>query len=176
MARTYHIEYVGPGLGGKRTSLAALLNAVGQAPKHGESSYELIWHGQPLTVGLAVVRAWLWHDPARWPDVDPRIAEELERLATADGLVFVLDAQDARMEANEESLASLSADLARFGRAAAEVPTVFQLNKRDLPGTLGLEAVRPRFTARRARYVESVATAGTGVGEAMTALLELIES
>src|SRR5881398_3601263 len=54
-------------------------------------------------------------------------------LGTVDGVVFVADSQEARMEANSESLINLDKNLKEQGYELKVVPYVLQFNKRDLP-------------------------------------------
>ncbi len=53
-------------------------------------------------------------------------------LKGVDGVVFVADSQMVANEANAESLDNLEANLHELGLRLADVPIVFQYNKRDL--------------------------------------------
>ena len=54
-------------------------------------------------------------------------------LKGVDGVVFVADSQEARMEANVESIRNLDKNLKEQGYDIATIPYVLQFNKRDLP-------------------------------------------
>ena len=54
-------------------------------------------------------------------------------LKGVDGVVFVADSQEARLEANIESIRNLEQNLKEHGFDLATVPYALQFNKRDLP-------------------------------------------
>ena len=59
-------------------------------------------------------------------------------LKGVDGVVFVADSQDLRLDANVESIENLKEHLREHGYDPATLPYVLQLNKRDLPGAMAL--------------------------------------
>ncbi len=93
-------------------------------------------------------------------------------LSQADGVVCVVDSQAGRLEGNEEQLRLLQDHL---GKRFEELPIVFQLNKRDLPGVLPLDSLKSVFRSPRCAHVESVAASGHGCAEALDVLLSLVE-
>jgi mutual gliding-motility protein MglA len=54
-------------------------------------------------------------------------------LRGVDGVVFVADSQQERMDANVEALDNLMSNLKEHGYDFNKIPYVLQLNKRDLP-------------------------------------------
>ena len=54
-------------------------------------------------------------------------------LKGVDGVVFVADSQDERMDANIESIHNLEENLKEHGFDLMTIPYVLQFNKRDLP-------------------------------------------
>src|SRR5690606_21283845 len=60
-------------------------------------------------------------------------------LKGVDGVVFVADSQEERMDANIESLYNLEDNLQAQGYDLASLPYVLQLNKRDLPNATPIE-------------------------------------
>jgi hypothetical protein len=60
-------------------------------------------------------------------------------LRVVDGLVFIVDSDPRRWEANNQAWRNLLATLQDNGRDLAEIPLVFQYNKRDLPDAVPLE-------------------------------------
>lgn len=60
-------------------------------------------------------------------------------LAHADGVLFVVDAQASRLEANRSAMAALRAHLVEESGAVRRLPTVFVITKEDLPGELLLD-------------------------------------
>ena len=82
------------------------------------------------------------------PDADahvrslkPLFKAHIEYLRVIDGIVFVVDSQLERREANLERLERIVADLGAVGRRDVELPLVFQLNKRDCPSASSISAV-----------------------------------
>src|SRR5205085_2592891 len=57
-------------------------------------------------------------------------------LKGVDGVVFVADSQEERMDANIESLYNLEENLQANGYDLVKIPYVLQLNKRDLPNII----------------------------------------
>ncbi len=88
-------------------------------------------------------------------------------LTGADAVVFVADSQEPRMEANVESLEDLERNLADHGHRLENFPIVFQWNKRDLPGAIAIEELERRLNPHKFPSVESTATTGAGVYEAL---------
>lgn len=109
-------------------------------------------------------------------DVDrpQAVIPALERLCKAIGIVFVVDTQQPRLAHNIGALARLREDLRRGGRDLDEIPVVFQLNKRDLPGLAPNEVLRSALHSGRCSYIESVASRGEGTREALEHLLCMI--
>ena len=60
-------------------------------------------------------------------------------LKGVDGVVFVADSQEERMDANIESLYNLEENLNTQGYDLNQIPYVLQLNKRDLPNVTPIE-------------------------------------
>src|SRR6476469_6935294 len=54
-------------------------------------------------------------------------------LKGADGIVFVADSQEARAEANIESLENLEQNLNAHNNTLQSMPHIVQYNKRDMP-------------------------------------------
>jgi len=95
-------------------------------------------------------------------------------LTGADGIVFVVDSQEEAVERNLEQLQLLRMSLTELGKGYAEVPIVFQYNKRDLPDVLSLEELNHRFNPMGRPYLEASATRGTGVVEALARISKLV--
>ena len=143
----------------------------------GEQSFPWRLREKPLTVvaSVSAARAHFYYEDPEAPSLDPRIRAEIDQLGRADGVLFVVDPQQARSEANLEALDNLRRDLASQGVDLDTVPVVFQVNKMDLDDLCSLEWVRVNLRVKGCDYVESIATRGAGTTEALTKLLELIE-
>ena len=95
-------------------------------------------------------------------------------LTGADGVVFVADSQSARLDANQESLEDLAANLAEHGRKLSTMPHAFQWNKRDLPDIVPTEELDRRFNVFGAPALGTVATSGVGVYEGLERITRLV--
>jgi len=94
-------------------------------------------------------------------------------LENVDGVVFVADSQMDETHANKDAFNDLAANLADQG-VSADVPLVFQFNKRDVANVrteMELEAFRRR---REVPLFRAVATRGIGVVETFRGLLDLV--
>ena len=99
-------------------------------------------------------------------------------LKGVDGVVFVVDSQIDRMEANLESLENLEDNLIEQGYDLSSLPFVIQYNKRDLGNILSVEELREMFNPTGVAEFEACATTGEGVfdtlkGIARKVLIEL---
>ena len=88
-------------------------------------------------------------------------------LRGADGVVFVADSQKERMDANLEALDNLQDNLKEHGYELAKIPYVLQLNKRDLPNVLPVDALKKELLKKNEPVFEAVAFNGTGVFETL---------
>ena len=177
------LVYYGPGLGGKTTSL-----------QHVHQSSPAETRGQLVSLATPVDRT-LYFDflPLRAPaaagylvrDYHVRLqlftvpgqvyfnATRKLVLTGVDGIVFVADSQRERHDANLESLENLADNLEEQGRSLDEIPLVLQFNKRDLPSALPVEDLNGSLNPHGRPGVETVATTGEGVMEALDALVRI---
>ena len=88
-------------------------------------------------------------------------------LRGVDGVVFVADSQEERMDANLEALDNLEDNLKEHGYELAKIPYVLQLNKRDLPNVLPVETLKKDLLKKGEPVFEAVAYNGTGVFETL---------
>ncbi len=151
------VVYWGPGLSGRSSNLDHIRRAlvpVGQSQGPG-LSLEIGEHR-----GLKV-RVRLSTGPGAVVD------EAASRLLLkgVDGVVFVADSQDERVEANMVALEQLEALLADHGLAIDRIPLVFQYNKRDLPGVVAVADLEVVLNPWQRLAYEAVATTGDGVLE-----------
>ncbi|MBD3179422.1 MAG: hypothetical protein GF417_07320 [Candidatus Latescibacteria bacterium] len=80
-----------------------------------------------------------------------------------DAVVFVADSTPGKMDANLESLQNLKDNLSENGMTMADIPVVFQYNKRDAGDCLSLEELEKELNPEGAEYFEAVAVDGRGV-------------
>lgn len=88
-------------------------------------------------------------------------------LRGVDGVVFVADSQEERMEANQEALNNLQTNLKDHGYDFATLPYVLQLNKRDLPSALPVENLKEALQLKGEPVLGAVAVQGVGVFETL---------
>jgi len=173
------IVYYGAGLSGK-TANVEHLHARAPAAARGnlvslktESERTLFFDFMPLELGSLRgyrVRLHLYTVPGQ---VFYRASRKLI-LKGVDGIVFVVDSQTARLEANAEALEDLHENLDELGVSFEDVPCVVQYNKRDLPDIEPIAHLRARFNPRRLPEVESNARAGEGVLETLQKVSRLM--
>ncbi len=175
------IVYVGPGLSGKTTCLQHIHSRLGPE-RRGElvslatdEDRTLFFDFLPVRVprvnGMGV-RLHLYTVPGQ---VFYAATRDLV-LTGADGVVFVADAQNLRMESNVQSLDSTKEHLEAHGIDYDRFPIIFQYNKRDLPETASLEQLRAELNPTGKPDFETIATEGTGVLEALRQIVRDVVS
>lgn len=177
----YHIVYVGGGVSGRRSSVAAVISATDtktDSPWFNGEEYTCIYtkdnRQYHLNITVSATRSWLYYENPLDPDLDERIIREIDHLCTCDGMIFVIDSQLSVRDHNLEAFENLKRDLASRGVELDSKPIVFQANKRDLPNICSMEWVRENFRTQRCDYVESIATQGIGTLEAIDKLIDLM--
>jgi hypothetical protein len=180
------IVYYGPGLGGKTTNLQYLYD-ITSADNKGklislatETERTLFFDFLPLDLGqIRGLRArfHLYTVPGQvFYDASRKLI-----LRGVDGVIFVADSQEERLDANLESVCNLEQNLKEHGFDLAKIPYVLQLNKRDLPNAMPVEQLKKLLLVKGEPVFEAVATNGNGVvatlkGAARQVLVELRKS
>jgi len=95
-------------------------------------------------------------------------------LKGADGVVFVADSQEERLDANLETLENLREHLKEHKLEFATIPYVLQLNKRDLPGVLPVEELAKQLQVKGEPVMEAVAITGQGVFETLREVAKMV--
>ena len=95
-------------------------------------------------------------------------------LKDVDGVVFVSDSDEDRMEANIDSLINLEENLAEYKRELKLVPHVIQYNKRDLDDIVPVEEMRKELNRHGVPDFEAVAIEGKGVFETLRAIVQMV--
>lgn len=180
------IVYYGPGLGGKTTNLQHLYDITSAENKGKlislatETERTLFFDFLPIDLGQIRglrTRFHLYTVPGQvFYDASRKLI-----LRGVDGVVFVADSQEERLDANLESLSNLAQNLKDHGFDMAKIPYVLQLNKRDLPNATPVEQLQRMLLVKGEPVFEAVATNGTGVletlkGIARQVLVELRKS
>ena len=169
------IVYYGPGLGGKTTNLQYLYD-ITNAENRGklislatETDRTLFFDFLPIDLGQIRglrTRFHLYTVPGQvFYDASRKLI-----LRGVDGVVFVADSQEERLDANLESLSNLDQNLKEHGFDLGKIPYVLQLNKRDLPNAMPVEQLSKLLLTRGEPVSEAVANKGVGVLETLKAV------
>ena len=166
------IVYYGAGLGGKTTNLQYIFDQT-LAKKGGkmislatETDRTLFFDFLPLDLGTVrgfKTRFHLYTVPGQvFYDASRKLI-----LRGVDGVIFVADSQEERMDANYEALENLNENLKEHGYDFMKVPYILQLNKRDLPSALPTDDLKKALCKKEEPVFEAVAFKGTGVFETL---------
>ncbi len=173
------IVYYGPGLCGKTTNLQYVYNKTAEDSKGKmislatETERTLFFDFLPLALGEIrgfKTRFHLYTVPGQvFYDASRKLI-----LKGVDGVVFVADSQEERLDANIESLENLRDNLDEQGFDIEKIPFVIQYNKRDLPNVTSVEELSRLLNERRVPELEACATTGEGVFETLKAIAKLV--
>ncbi len=97
-------------------------------------------------------------------------------LQGADGVVFVADSQQDRLNDNLQSLRDMKTYLAEMGHEVDDFPLVLQFNKRDLPDAAPVPLLRSTLAANGRPCLEAVAIEGVGVFDTLKAIIRQVVS
>lgn len=166
------IVYYGAGLGGKTTNLQVIYQKTADQQKGKmislatETERTLFFDFLPLDLGSVrgfKTRIHLYTVPGQvFYDASRKLI-----LRGVDGIVFVADSQEQRMDANVEALENLMSNLKEHGYDFNKIPYVLQLNKRDLPNILPIDMLATELRKKNEPMVEAVAFQGVGVFETL---------
>lgn len=166
------IVYYGAGLGGKTTNLQFIYEKTGEQQKGKmislatETERTLFFDFLPLDLGSVrgfKTRIHLYTVPGQvFYDASRKLI-----LRGVDGVVFVADSQEERMDANVEALENLQENLREHSYDFQKIPYVLQFNKRDLPNAMPLDTLKKELWKRNEPVIEAVAFQGVGVFETL---------
>ena len=171
------LVYYGAGLGGKTTNLQVIFD---NAPNKGkmislatESDRTLFFDFLPLDLGTVrgfKTRFHLYTVPGQvFYDASRKLI-----LRGVDGVVFVADSQEERMDANLEALDNLADNLKEHGYDFTKVPYVLQMNKRDLPSALPMDVLSKELVRKGEPVFEAIAYKNVGVFETLKEVARLV--
>jgi len=173
------IVFYGPGLCGKTTNLQYIYEKSSPKQKGKlislatETDRTLFFDFLPLDLGAVrgfKTRFHLYTVPGQvFYDASRKLI-----LKGVDGVVFVADSQEARMDANAESLSNLEDNLSENGFELKTVPYVLQFNKRDLPSAMLVDDMYRLLNFKGEPTFEAVATKGIGVFETLKAVAKQV--
>jgi mutual gliding-motility protein MglA len=173
------LVYYGPGLGGKTTNLQFIYARTSPEAKGKmislatETERTLFFDFLPLSLGEIrgfKTRFHLYTVPGQvFYDASRKLI-----LKGVDGVVFVADSQNERMEANIESLENLRLNLGEQGYNLDKLPYIIQYNKRDLPNAAPMDELRNLLNPTKVPEFEACATTGVGVFETLKAIAKSV--
>src|SRR5438874_5371083 len=173
------IVYYGPGLCGKTTNLQWIYDKTNPQAKGKlislatETDRTLFFDFLPLDLGTVrgfKTRFHLYTVPGQvFYDASRKLI-----LRGVDGVVFVADSQEERMDANVEALENLQENLKEHGYDFTKIPYVLQLNKRDLPSALSVDDLKRELQKKNESAFEAVAFQGKGVFETLKEVARLV--
>ncbi|MEO0184395.1 MAG: GTPase domain-containing protein [candidate division WOR-3 bacterium] len=172
------IVYYGTGLCGKTTNLRSIFAAFPSERKGKmmslatELDQTLFFDFLPVDLGS--VKGWklrfhLFTVPGQ---VYYNVSRKLV-LRGVDGLVFVVDSQEERLEENIESFNNLKDNLQSYGLSLKDIPMVVQYNKRDLPNIIPISDLQLYVNRDGYTYFEAVALRGIGVFDTLKSICQL---
>ncbi|HEV7743655.1 MAG TPA: GTPase domain-containing protein [Pyrinomonadaceae bacterium] len=173
------IVYYGPGLCGKTTNLQHIFESTAPQARGKlislatETDRTLFFDFMPLELGTVrgfKTRFHLYTVPGQvFYDASRKLI-----LKGVDGVVFVADSQEERMDANVESLYNLEENLQTQGYDLMKLPYVLQLNKRDLPNIIPVDDLAAELRRKEEPVVEAVAASGDGVFDTLKAVAKQV--
>jgi signal recognition particle receptor subunit beta len=173
------IVYYGPGLGGKTTNLQYVYERTNPQNKGQlislatETDRTLFFDFLPLDLGSVRgfrTRFHLYTVPGQvFYDASRKLI-----LKGVDGVIFVADSQEARMDANLESLDNLKHNLRENGFDLGLIPYALQFNKRDLAAAVPYDVMLRALQIKGEPTFEAVAPKGIGVFETLKAVAKQV--
>jgi mutual gliding-motility protein MglA len=173
------IVYYGPGLCGKTTNLQYIFDSTAPQSRGKmislatETDRTLFFDFMPLELGTVrgfKTRFHLYTVPGQvFYDASRKLI-----LKGVDGVVFVADSQEERMDANIESLYNLEENLSSQGYDLMKLPYALQLNKRDLPQIVSSADMAAELQRKGEPVVEAVASTGVGVFDTLKAVAKQV--
>jgi len=173
------IVFYGPGLGGKTTNLQYIYEKSNPQQKGKlislatETDRTLFFDFLPLDLGSVrgfKTRFHLYTVPGQvFYDASRKLI-----LKGVDGVVLVSDSQEARMDANIESMKNLEDNLDENGFDLKSIPYVLQFNKRDLPTAVAVDKMYRVLNFKGEPTFEAIAVQGMGVFETLKAVAKQV--
>lgn len=173
------IVYYGPGLSGKTTNLQIIHKKVPQDYKSDmvslatETDRTLFFDFLPLDLGKIKgfsAKFQLYTVPGQ---VYYNATRKLV-LRGVDGVVFVADSAQDKLQENIESFQNLMDNLAEYGYKREQVPLIIQYNKRDLPNAMPIEQMQPIINKYNVPWSEASAIKGKGVFESLKLIGKIV--
>ena len=154
------IVYYGPGLSGKTTNLQQIYDKINPAHR-----------GEMVSLKTMEERT-IFFDFMQF-ELPPIHGKKPRRIILngTDGVVFVTDSQENRLNDNLDSILDLEQNLIRNNRSLEEIPWVLQYNKQDLHNNLSIEILQKKLNYNNVPYFSGVATKGIGVSDTLKTII-----
>jgi signal recognition particle receptor subunit beta len=173
------IVYYGPALSGKTTNLEWIYSKIPleysgkMISLRTQTDRTIFFDFLPLELGLIdgfKTRFMLYTVPGQ---VYYNATRKMV-LKGVDGVVFVADSEQGRMQDNRDSLQNLRENLEEIGLDLETLPLVMQWNKRDLPNCDPVEEMEGQLNPRAVPSFEASALTGEGVYETLHRISKMI--
>jgi mutual gliding-motility protein MglA len=173
------IVYYGPGLSGKTTNLQIIHRKIpldyrsDMVSLATETDRTLFFDFLPIDLGnikgfstkfqLYTVPGQVYYNATR------KLV-----LRGVDGVVFVADSAEDKLQENLDSFQNLHDNLLEYGIQPGSVPIVLQYNKRDLHNALPVDLINNALNKHGYQWNEAVASQGTGVFESLKIISKVV--
>ncbi|MBK9166247.1 MAG: gliding-motility protein MglA [Bryobacterales bacterium] len=175
----FKIVYFGPGLSGKTTNLSWIHRVLAPEVKgelvmlNTDEDRTLFFDFFPVELGQVDG----YHIRINLYTVPGQVYYEASRrlvLDGADGVVFVADSNESRIEANLEMFDLMRASFQHYDWDLRTFPLMMQYNKRDCPDPIPLGAVERKMGCADLPVRESIAIRGVGVLETIRDISRMV--
>jgi signal recognition particle receptor subunit beta len=175
------VVYYGPAMSGKTTNLESIHNSVD--PSRRSTLISLKTH-EDRTLFFDFLQL----DLGRVGGLSPKIqlytvpgqayyeASRKLVLRGADGVVFVADSAQARIQDNAQAWRKMMEHLTSLGISPQTIPIILQCNKQDLPSAVPPETMRRTLRAESHLTFSAIAIRGSGVRETFKAITRQVMS
>jgi len=175
----FKIVYYGPGLSGKTTNLKCVYDNLDDNTKGRFTSIPtqtertLFFDFLPMGLGRINnfdIKLSLYTVPGQ---VFYSASRKLI-LKGVDGVIFVADSQEDRLDANIESINDLTDNLKDYNIEFKTLPYLLQLNKRDLNTALPVDTLVAKLQKKNEPVIEAIAIENKGVFKSLKLLAKLV--
>jgi signal recognition particle receptor subunit beta len=173
------IVYYGTGLGGKTTNLKVIHQKTDPKMRgklvslETETERTLFFDFVPLSVGkikgLNTLFSFYTVPGQSFYNMTRRAI-----LKDVDGIVFVADSHEERLDANVDSILNLEENLVTYKMKLEAIPHVIQYNKRDLDDIVPVAEMRKEINRYNVPDFEAIAIKGEGVFETLRTIVRLV--
>ena len=176
---TVKIVYYGPALSGKTTCLKYIYSSNEFSNKgklitlDTDGDRTLFFDFLPIEIGKLgdySIKIQLYTVPGQ---VSYDTTRKLV-LQGADGIVFVADSQMAMRDQNIESFNNMKKNLELNKISAAEIPILFQYNKRDLKEILPVDELNRDLNPENKPFLPTIATTGENIIESLQTSMKMV--